>query len=68
MKFEFLQGHAVGIGEVRRSTNAEQDLMRILIFMMQVVSITSHDERKTGLLRNLLEFEVDFVLDIPMRR
>ena len=68
MKFKILQAHAVRVREVRGGTDAEQDFVRVLVFVVEIVSVAGHDQRNISLVMELHQLLVNSVLDVPMGR
>ena len=68
MQLEVLQRHTVRTRKISGRTDTEQDFVRVLIFVVQIVRVTSHDKWNSGLLGDFLEFNINVILDFPVRR
>ena len=67
VKFKILQAHSLFVAKIRARTNTKQNLVRVLIFVRQIVTITSHHHFNIKLLRKLNQALVDFRLHVPVR-
>ena len=68
MQLKIFQAHALFVAQVRARSHAQQNLVRLLVFMCQVVSVTRHHAWNTKLLAQAIQMLVDADLYIPLMR
>ena len=69
MQIKIFQRHAFFIRNIATRTDAQQNLMRILVFLLQIVRITSYHQVQTRFLRQLHQGVINFhLLRIMCRR
>ena len=66
MQLKIFQAHPLFITQIRTSTNAQQNLMRLLVFVIEVMAIAGHHTRNVQFLADALDVIIDLFLLRPV--
>ena len=68
MQLEFFQTHTTRVTQVRARTNTQQNLVRFLIVVRQIMPIARDDHRDTQFIMKTHQPFVNLKLNIPRKR